>query len=50
MLKDVLDYTEEELKSLSHSELEVLLKQAEYGESLYNTKQLVEKTLMNSFN
>lgn len=48
MTKDVLDYTEDELRSLSEAELKELLKQAESGESLYNTRQLVEKTMINS--
>lgn len=47
-MKNVLEYTEDELKSLSKDELEILLKEAENGESLYHTKQLTEKTLMNS--
>lgn len=47
-MKDVLDYTEEELRNLTVEELETLLVIAEDKESLYNTRQLVEKTLMNS--
>lgn len=47
-MKKVLEYTEDELRQLSKDELEILLKEAEYGESLYNTKQLVEKTMINS--
>lgn len=47
-MKDVLDYSEEELRSLSSQDLELLLKKAEDGESLYNTRQLVEKTMINS--
>lgn len=49
-MKDVLEYTEAELRSLPKSELEMLLEEAENKESLYNTTQLVEKTLINSFN
>lgn len=49
-MKNVLEYSESELKELSKDELMVLLQEAENGESLYNTKQLVEKTLMNSRN
>lgn len=49
-MKDVLDYTEEELNKLTTEELEELLTQAEDGESLWNTQQLTEKILMNSFN
>lgn len=48
MTKEVLQYTEDELRSMSDAELEELLTQAENGESLYNTRQLVEKTLINS--
>lgn len=48
MTKDVLQYTEDELSALPDAELESLLAQAENGESLYNTRQLVEKTLINS--
>lgn len=47
-MKDVLDYTEDELRALPKAELESLLALAENGESLYNTRQLVEKTLINS--
>jgi len=47
-LKDVLEYTEDELNNLSTEELEGLLKLSENNESLYNTRQLVEKTLINS--
>jgi len=49
-MKDVLEYSEEELRSLPRSELEKLLEESENKESLYNTTQLVEKTLINSFN
>ena len=48
MTKDVLQYTEQELLALSDQELEELLVIAENNESLYNTRQLVEKTLINS--
>lgn len=47
-LKDVLEYTEEELKQLSEDELKSLLQQAKDSESLYNTSQLVQKTMINS--
>jgi len=47
-MKNVLEYTEDELRSLPKEELEELLEQAQNGESLYNTKQLVEKTMINS--
>ena len=47
-MKDVLEYTEDELRRLSDDELIQLQKLAENGESLYNTRQLVEKTMINS--
>lgn len=47
-MKEVLEYTEEELRNLSTAELEVLAQQAEALEGLWNTSQLVAKTLMNS--
>ena len=47
-MKDVLDYTEDELRSLSTDDLTKLYNEAESKESLYNTRQLVEKTLINS--
>lgn len=47
-MKDVLEYTEEELHSLSIEELKLLSEEAENKEALYNTTQLVEKTLINS--
>ncbi len=49
-MKEVLEYSEEELRKMPKHDLEILLKEAEDKESLYNTRQLVEKTLMNSFN
>lgn len=48
MSKDVLEYTEEELKSLSYEELKVLHTTAESMESRYDTAQKTEKTLMNA--
>ena len=48
MTKNVLEYTEDELRSMSTEDLNNLLHIAENGESLYNTRQLVEKTLINS--
>jgi hypothetical protein len=47
-MKEVLEYTEDELRALSDEELKMLLLEAENGESLYNTRQLVEKTMINS--
>ena len=47
-MKDILEYTKEELEQLSTEELQNLLKETELQVNLYNTKQLVEKTLMNS--
>ena len=49
-MKDVLDYTEDELRALSIDELRSLQQISVNKESLFNTKQLVEKTLINSFN
>jgi len=46
-VKDVLEYTEDELRALPKLDLQILLHEAEYKESLFNTRQLVEKTLMN---
>ena len=48
MLKDPLDYTEDELNSLSTDDLRELFKESKNKESLYNTRQLSEKTLINS--
>jgi DNA polymerase elongation subunit (family B) len=47
-MKDVLEYTEEELRNLTKSELEELYEIATQQESLFNTRQLVEKVLINS--
>lgn len=47
-MKNVLTYTEEELRALPIEELNILLTLAADGESLYNTRQLVEKTMINS--
>lgn len=47
-MKNVLDYNIEELNNLSIEELEHLYSLAEDGENEYNTRQLVEKTLMNA--
>ena len=48
-MKEVLEYNKSELESLSKEDLNILLKEAQDKESLFNTRQLVEKTLMNSF-
>jgi hypothetical protein len=48
-MKNVLDYNTLELNELNIEELEHLLILAEDGENEFNTRQLVEKTLMNSF-
>jgi hypothetical protein len=45
---NVLEYTEEQLKELSSEELMVLLKEAEDGESLFNTQQMSAKLQINS--
>lgn len=47
-MKDVLDYTEDELRSMSNDELKELQKEARMKESLFNIKQLVNKRLMNA--
>ena len=47
-MRDPLDYTEDELRSLSVGDLKRLEAEAASLESLYNTRQLVEKTLINS--
>lgn len=47
-MKDVLEYTEDELKGMSNEDLLSLLHEAEEKESLFNTSQLVQKTLINS--
>lgn len=47
-MKDVLEYTESELSQLSTEDLQLLLREAEMKESLYNTSQLVQKVLINS--
>ena len=49
-MKNVLDYNTQELNMLNIEELDHLLRLAEDGENEYNTRQLVEKVLMNSFN
>ena len=49
MGKEVLEYSKEELESLSYTELSSLLKEAEFGESLWNTKQMTLKIQINSF-
>jgi len=47
-MKEVLEYTEVELDSLSTEDLKLLLREAENKESLYDTAQMTEKTLMNA--
>jgi len=47
-MKDVLEYTKEQLEVMSTEQLEKLELEAENKESFYNTQQLVEKTLINS--
>lgn len=48
LVKGVLEYTEEELRSLPTEDLERLLEESSKGESLFGTRQLVEKTIINS--
>lgn len=47
-MRDPLTYTAEELSALSKEELSVLMNEAEALESQFNTRQLVEKTLINA--
>lgn len=46
-MKEVLDYTPEELVQLSTDDLNVLFKDAEDKETLYDVRQKAEKTLIN---
>lgn len=46
--KDVREYSKEELELLSLDDLKVLLEEAENKQSFWHTRQLVEKTMMNS--
>lgn len=46
--KDVLEYSEEDLKTFSEETLKELQILAEDGEAFWNTQQLTEKVLMNS--
>ncbi len=46
-MKNVLDYNDEELLNFTIEELEVLAKECESKENEYNTRQLVEKVLIN---
>lgn len=48
MMKEVLEITEEELRAMPIEKLEKYLHDAEFGESLYDTKQMTEKILINS--
>lgn len=48
MGKEVLEYSREELESMSYDELSELLKEAEFGEMLWNTKQMTLKIQINS--
>ena len=50
MIKELLDYTDEELRNFSIEELEKMARDCEEKENQYNTTQLVEKLLINSFN
>ena len=47
-MKNVLDYNIEDLNNLSIEELEILYLLAADGENEFNTRQLVEKVLMNA--
>lgn len=46
-MKEVLEYSESEMREMSDDDLKILLVKAKDGEGLYNTRQLVEKTLIN---
>lgn len=46
--KEVLEYTEDELRGLELNKLHELEKEASNGELLWNTKQMTEKILMNA--
>ena len=46
--KDVLEYSEEQLKTFDENSLMFLQTLAEDGESLWNTQQMTEKILMNA--
>lgn len=46
--KEVLEYTEFELSTLTLQDLNELQKEAENGELLWNTRQMTEKILMNA--
>lgn len=48
--KELLEYTREELVHLSIDVLEQMAIDCESRENEYNTRQLAEKLLMNSFN
>lgn len=47
-MRDVLDYTEEELNALSDEDLEALLAESTNKESLFDTQQMTMKILINS--
>ena len=47
-MRDVLYYDETELMSMGTDELIIMVNEAESKESLYNTEQLVSKTLINA--
>lgn len=47
---NILELTDEQLYSMSVSELEALLKRATDLESLWDTQQMTKKILLNSLN
>lgn len=47
-MKEVLEYSKEELLEMSDEELNVLLKEAKDKENLWDTKQMTEKIMINS--
>ena len=50
MQRELLEYSTEELRNFSIEELEKMARDCEDKENQYNTTQLVEKLLINSFN
>lgn len=47
---EILDLKREDLEALPAKDLESLLKEAEDKAALFDTQQLAEKTIINSFN
>lgn len=49
-MDNILDLTDDDLRSMSIEELEALLKRATDLESLWDTSQMTKKILLNSLN